>query len=154
MKEEIPFAKYPVILEIEKRHGVALGTAYSAEHKCRDFTIVIGKAMRDNVLAAVRKSRYLALLMDDSTDSSVVKKELIYVMFVGSDGKPECQFFHLKDVPDVTASGIRSLVMQSFEEFGMDLDQKLVSICVDEATVNLGVCRGLFALLKQDLNVP
>ena len=94
----------------------------------------------------------LAVLMDGSTDSSVVEKELIYVMYVGSsDGKPECQFFQLKDIPDATASGIQSLVLQSFEEFGVDLEQKLVSICVDGAAVNLGVRRGLSALLKQDL---
>ena len=35
-KEEIPFTKYPVVLELEKRHGVSLSTAYATEHKCRD----------------------------------------------------------------------------------------------------------------------
>ena len=33
--------------------------------------------------------------MDGSTDSSVVEKELIYVMLIGSDGNVECQFFLL-----------------------------------------------------------
>ena len=77
--------------------------------------------------------------MDGSTDSSVVEKELTFVMYVGSDGKPECRFFQLKDVPDETASRIRSLVLHSFEKFGVDLEQKLLSICVDGAPVNLGV---------------
>ena len=147
-KEEIPFTKYPAVLELEKRHGVSLGTAYATEHKCRDFTILIGESMRDNVLVSVRKLRYLAVLMDGSTDSSVVEKELVYVMFIGSDGKVECRYFQLKDVPDATASGIRSLLQESFAKFGIDLAQKLVSICVDGAAVNLGVCRGLSALLK------
>ena len=44
-KEEIPFTKYPAVLELEKRHGVSLGTAYATEHKCKDFTVVIGKSM-------------------------------------------------------------------------------------------------------------
>ena len=56
VKEDIPFIKYPAILELEQRHGVVLGTAYSTEHKCRDFTITIGECMRDGVLAVVRKS--------------------------------------------------------------------------------------------------
>lgn len=86
--------------------------------------------------------------MDGSTDSSVVEKEFVYVMFIGSDGKVECRFFQLKDVPDATASGIRSLLLESFAKFGIDLAQKLVSICVDGAAVNLGVRRGLSALLK------
>ena len=78
-KEEIPFTKYPAVLELEKRHGVSLGTAYATGHKCRDFTVLIGESMRDNVLASVRKAQYLAVLKEGSTDSSVVEKELIYV---------------------------------------------------------------------------
>lgn len=55
-KDEIPFTKYPAVLKQEKKHGVSLGNAYTTEHKCRDFTIVIGESMRDNVLASVRKT--------------------------------------------------------------------------------------------------
>ena len=146
-KEELPFTKYCAVVELEKKHGVSLGNAYATEHKCRDFTVLIGESMRDDVL---QKSQYLAVLMDGSTDSSVVEKELIYVMFVGADGKVECRFFQLKDVPDATSSGIKSLLLESFAEFGMDLAQKLVSICVDGAAVNLGVRRGLSTLLKQE----
>ena len=64
--------------------SVSLGTAYATEHKCRCFTVLIGDAMRDNVLASVRKSPYLAVLMDGS-DSSVIEKEMLYVIFVGPD---------------------------------------------------------------------
>ena len=110
-KEEIPFAKYPAVLELEKRHGASFGTAYATERKCRHFTILIGESMRDNVFASVRKSRYLAVLMDDSTDSSVVEKEMLYVMFVGPDGKVECRFFQLKDASDATAPGLKSLLL-------------------------------------------
>ena len=114
LKEEIPFTKYPAVLELEKRHGVSLGTAYATEHKCRDFTIVIGESMRDSVLDTLRKLRYLAVLMDGSTDSSVVEKEVIYMMFIGTDGKVQCRFFQLKNVPDATALGIKYLLLESF----------------------------------------
>ena len=33
-KEEMPFTKYPAIVELEKRHGVSLGSTYGTEHKC------------------------------------------------------------------------------------------------------------------------
>ncbi len=36
--EEIPFTKYPAIMELEKGHGVSLGSAYTTEHKCREFS--------------------------------------------------------------------------------------------------------------------
>lgn len=86
-KEEIPFTKYPTIMELEKRQGVSLGSAYTTEHKCREFTVLIGECMRDKVLDYVRQSHYLAVLIDGSTDSTVIEKELVYVMYVGPEGK-------------------------------------------------------------------
>jgi len=108
-KEEILFTKYLAILELEKKHGVSPGTAYATEHKCNDFTTLIGECMRDKVLASWHKSHYLAVLMDGSTDSSVVEKELVYVMYIGPDGKIHCCFFfQLRDISDATASSIQS----------------------------------------------
>ena len=88
------------MLDLEKRHGVSLG-GLRHRTKCRHFTVLIGEAMRDTVLDSLCKSRYLAMLMDGSTDSSVVEKEMIYVMFVGPEGKVECRFFQLKDASDM-----------------------------------------------------
>ena len=55
-KEEIPFAKYPAVIELEKRHGVSLGPAYATEHKCKEFTVLVVESMRDYLLASVHKS--------------------------------------------------------------------------------------------------
>lgn len=124
-KEEMPFTKYCAILELEKKHGVKLGNTYTTEHKCKDFTVFIGESMRDDVVDLIQKSRYISLLMDGSTDCSVVEKEPLYVMFVGMNGKVDCRFFRLKDVSDATSSGLKSLLMESFAEFGIELAQKL-----------------------------
>ena len=43
--------------------------------------------------------------MDDSTDSSVKEKELMYVRFFGHSGITQCRFFCIKDVADATAPG-------------------------------------------------
>ena len=46
-KEELPFSKYPALVEVEKRHGVDIGTAYTTEHKCKD------------VLQSLKQARYI-----------------------------------------------------------------------------------------------
>ena len=69
-----------------------LGDTYATEHKCRHFAVVIRETMREDVLAFVKKSRCLAGMIGGSTDSSVVEKELLYVMSVGCSVKGECKF--------------------------------------------------------------
>ena len=39
-KDGLPFTKYPALVEVEKRHGVAIGNTYTTEHKCREFTCI------------------------------------------------------------------------------------------------------------------
>ena len=80
--EEIPFAKFPALIQLEKRHGVSLGSTYCTANKCSEFTLTIGEAMRDGVVEAMKKSPFLTALIDGSTDSGVVEKELIFISFI------------------------------------------------------------------------
>ena len=87
--------------------------------------------------------------MDGSTDSSVKEKELAYIMFVGIDGRTKCSFLF---IADATASGLKSLLEISFLDLGIDdWKQRLVSMCVDGAAVNLGVRRGLATILREEV---
>ena len=49
-REEMPFTKFPAIMELEKRHGVCLGEKYQTEHKCQEFTSIFGETMSDDLV--------------------------------------------------------------------------------------------------------
>ena len=74
-REEMPFSKFPAIVEVDKRHGVCLGQTYHTEHKCQEFASIIGETMSDDLVEALRSCRYMSVLMDGSTDGSVTEKE-------------------------------------------------------------------------------
>ena len=78
-REEMPFTKFPVIVELDKRHDVCLGQTYHAEHKCQEFAGIIGETMTDDLVVALRSCRYMSVLMDRSTESSMTEKEPFYV---------------------------------------------------------------------------
>ena len=78
-REEMPFTKFPAILELDKRHGVCLGQTYHTEHKCQEFASIIGETMSDDLVEALGSCRDMSALMDGSTDSSVTEKEPFYV---------------------------------------------------------------------------
>ena len=76
----------------------------------------------------------------------------MYLLFAKGDGSTACQFFGTRDVVDASASGIKAVLVSVFDNLGVDNGpSKLVGICVDGAAVNLGVRRGLVALLREDL---
>ena len=151
-REDLPFTKYPLLIELERRHGVRVGQTYATEHKCKEFTMLIGETFREAALNELKMSRYFAILMDSSTDSSVKEKELVYVLFVCADGKVKCCLLCMKDVADATAPGIKTLLENALADLGVeDWQRRLVTKCVDGAAVNLGVHQGLSALLRQEL---
>ena len=82
-REEMPFTKFPVIVELDKKHGVCLEQTYHTEHKCQEFASIIGEPMSDDLVEALRSYRYMSVLMDGSTDSSVTEKEPFYVYVYG-----------------------------------------------------------------------
>ena len=82
-REEMPFTKFPAIVELDKRHGVCLGQTYHTEHRCQEFTSIIGETMSDDLVEALRGCRYMSVLMDGSTDSSVTEKEPFHVYVYG-----------------------------------------------------------------------
>ena len=81
--EEMPFTKFPAIVELDKRHGVCLGQTYHRDHKCEDFASIIGETMSDDLVEALRSCRYMSVLMDGLTNSSVTEKEPFYVYVYG-----------------------------------------------------------------------
>ena len=132
------FSKYPMLLELERRHGVLVGNTYATDTKCREFTVLIGETLRQAVAEGIKSSTYFSVLMDGSTDCSVVEKELVYVLFVKAD-RTECLFFCIKNIADATALGIKAVLEKALTELDVEEWQsKLVGICVDGAAVNVG----------------
>ena len=64
--------------------------------------------MRESVIDDINSSHYFSVLIDGSTDSSVKKKELMYLLFAKGNGSTACQFFGMKDVVDASTSGIKA----------------------------------------------
>ena len=58
-------------MELEERHGVAVGQTYATEPKCKEFTVLIGETFRQGVTDELKSSPYYAIMMDGSTVSSV-----------------------------------------------------------------------------------
>ena len=78
-KENIAFAKYPSLLELEKCYSVNLGHAYTTAVSAKLFTSFIAKAQQQSFFNSLYSSgtRFFSLLMDGTSDFGNQEDELM-----------------------------------------------------------------------------
>ena len=151
-KRALPFAVFPHIAALEKRHGVALGATYLNEKGCVELTSCGGEALEDELKASLAESRYFSILSDGSTDSGVIEQELFYILYIGADGKLSQSYLKIASVSDGTAEGLTRLLLETVAAAGLDDPSKhtMVGFGADGASVNMGCRRGVAARLRVD----
>ena len=83
--------------------------------------------------------------MNCFTDSAVIEKECIYVLFVDPDTfEPTMSLFSLKDIPSQDAVGIEASIRAAFKEHGLEnLIDQMVFLTSDRASINSSLKNGL-----------
>ena len=94
--EEEPYAKFPRLVQLEKRHAVDLGEAYNNEIACKTFVKysaqVIRRELQDHLdVASTTLYKYHSVFTDGTTDKSVAEREVIYVKVL-EDGIPRMKY--------------------------------------------------------------
>ena len=74
-KEGIPFVKYTSLYQLENRHGVDMGTSYSNDVSCKNFTHCIAESQRSSFINFLK--REVSFLMDGTTDVARAEDETI-----------------------------------------------------------------------------
>ena len=169
-KESIAFAKYPSLLELEKRHGVDLGHAYTTADSAKLFTGCIAKSQRQSFFNSLYGSgtRFFSLLMDGTTDFGNQEDELIVLVHSFKNEAIEeissrTRYLSLYNPQRADASGLLQCVGEALKLFGVDtvLNQDsvlgaegkpvLVGVGTDGATVNVGGQNGLRGQMQRAL---
>lgn len=150
-KEELPFSKFSSIVNLEKLHGVDLGTTYLNRLAAKAFTMSIGHVMIESVKEELKQALYVSLMTDGSTDASVKEKELVFVRFIRHDGSCCMRLLGLRDIASATAAGLVTVVTKVCDDMGLKYKSQLVGFMADGASVNFGVKSGVIAMLRRDV---
>ena len=86
---------------------------------------------------------YSVLVMDGSTDKVIVEQETINILFLHS-GVPKLKYSSVENVKSADTEGILQSLRIAFERTGIkNLEDSIVGLHVDRASVNTGRKRGL-----------
>ena len=108
-----------------------------------------------NVRNKLERINFITVFCDGSTDSAIIEKKCIYIMFCDPDPfELVLTFLSLKDLPSQDAEGIKSAINAEFYGISMpELASKVALFASDGVSVNSGVKSGL-AVKFREAGVP
>ena len=141
--EKLSYLKYPSICELEKKHGVDIGVAYTNEGSGRMFVHYIAETRRREIVDKINNVKFFSILLDGSTDKGNIDNEAILLIYCDTDGHDEkvhTRTVYFKLIRP-TAEGLFDVIQRCLNSLGIqsvDIDncQKLIGIGTDGASAN------------------
>ena len=150
-KKGRPYSDFKDFIEVEKAHGVKYSVGYNNNKQCEQFVKYISETLFNlETKEKLKQCNFVTVLCDGSTDSAVIEKECIYVLFVDPDTfEPKLTFFSLEEPPSQDANGLISTIETAFKKHGLEeVLSKMGFLCSDGASVNSGLIGGVAAKFR------
>ena len=83
-KKNRPFTDFPTVCSIQEKNGLIglLCELYIIDKAAKHFTSSIAKTLRQKTAADLHKTRFVSVMSDGSTDTTIVEQEVVYVQYV------------------------------------------------------------------------
>ena len=125
-------------------------TSYESEQTMQEIVEVIGLTLEEEILLEVRDSPFYSIVLDESTDISVVKQLGICIHYLGKDGTIRVRNLKLLEVNQGTADVLTDTVisyLSSKAPVTLDIN-KLAGGATDGASVMVGSETGVVTRIK------
>ena len=120
---------------------------YRSEQIMSEFVQCLCKCIQEDVISDMQQSDSIALMVDESTDISVLKQLVIYGRCV-VDGELKSHFLGIKDLFNGTAETIETSLLQFLQDVGLSLSN-VSSFGSDGASVMTGRQNGVATRLQR-----
>jgi hypothetical protein len=137
----------------EKKSDINLGTTYRNKMSAATFRNYIAESEFRRTSDMLRTNRFLCLIGDGSTDSSVQEQELWYARS-SRNGSVSVTFAGVSSPEKANAEGIIACVKNIFHQnMGIEWEElmvKVVGLSCDGASVMVGCRNGVSAIMKRE----
>ena len=127
----------------------SLGTDHIGRDGCVDFIKAISLNMLEEESNTVKEARFLSVMGDSSTDSSVINQEVILRRYVHpSTTNVMTSYTRIEGLQNSKAEGVFEAINLGISKVGIGLEKlepelKLVYVNMDEAAVYMGAKSGV-----------
>ena len=131
--------------------GIALSDTYTNELACKSFKKYIELTSLDELAGSVKNAKFVSVMSDSSTDSSITEQEIVYIRYT-ENRMPPSRFVAVKAPCSPYAVGIYNAVLSNHQELGLgkeEIGRKLVGFGCDGASVLVGKKGGVSGHLRK-----
>ena len=148
-KKAVPFSNFKWMCELDMAKGVDIGKTYHNADMAKEFVHFIAEVEREEIRKKYYSAKFVSLLSDGSTDTSVLEQEIIYMRF-SHRGILNTYFIGIEPVPKADAAHINDAIDNVASQIDKDWKNKLISVGTDGASVMTGNISGVVKKLKGD----
>lgn len=94
------------ICALQVKNSVDLSKNYINVHGCLNFILSIARVLQDEIKTVVNENRFVSVLADGSTDSSIKEQELIYLRFIDVNFRPITRLIDIVELGNANAAGV------------------------------------------------
>ena len=118
-KKSRPFTDFETVCRIQIKNSMELGDNYINNKAVQQFTSCIAKMVTQLTSTDMQKARFLTVMSDRSTDTTIVEQEVIYVRYV-RQGNPITKLASIQALEHGHAEGVHQGVMQGLARIGLN----------------------------------
>ena len=122
--------------------NVAGNAQYTSEHIVQELVGILAQQIEHAQLQVLSNSRFYGLMIDESTDISVLKQLVLHGRYVSEAGQPCSTLLRIVDLVDGTAERIEEAIKAYLAEKGLSFS-KLMGFGSDGASVMTGRVSGV-----------
>ncbi|XP_067656447.1 zinc finger protein 862-like [Haliotis asinina] len=150
VKHGRPYTDYPFLCQIQKKNGLELGNDHIGRDACVDFQNAISAVLMKETENHMQSVRFVSIMSDSSTDSSVIDQEGILLRYVHPvSHEPVTAVASIEKLENARAEGVVQAIKTGVQKCGFDLENtqnnspKLICVNLDGAAVNMGAKNGV-----------
>lgn len=153
-----PFSDMSFLCSLMKKNGVEIGENYDNNHGAREFIAAIAETLQQDATEDIKRSPYISILADGSTDTTIKEQEIVYVRYI-SDGEAKTRFVSLEELNSSDAKGVKEGIDTGLNRIGLNFSdivqinsEKPTLVCAnfDGASVMQGLKSGTMSMILKE----
>ena len=145
-KEYLAIWKLDSLSNLVERCGGSVLSAYRNGHSANKVFQFLAEATRNALVCSINKEMRYSLLVGESTDVSIHKQLVMYIVFPTPNGSCN-QYLLINELSDGTAITIHQSIVRELRALGLNINY-MIGFASDGASVMVGKTNGVAAKLN------